>query len=853
MKKKLTISAFILLAFMVLGTTRYFTKYSTYLTSKENKNAPAYYNEMSDSEIKLEWNRNGNTYNINIHYVYPDGTPLLTTEELNNISNNNPERLPTIDGTNLYLDHMWSVAKEDNEYYFYKVMYGSDFNSARRIKLDLYSYGGGDKSNRVFCNEVTDTEGNLTNLWNLSTEIEMDHNSDVWIVYEPRFEIENDTYVVNWEVYNNKIYKIRFHFVDLDGNNIADKTELEKIIKDEIGYAGRYLPVRQYTDLYMDKAIFSTSLNDYNLSYIAFGNYSTGQRIKKDIYAYSYQTNASKSDKLYYNKVDDVYTGQWDVQTEEEMPLESDIYLVYEPINYLDDNGVYHVKMNVNGTTSYNVNIHYVDKNMNPLIRDEKSLEYYPRVIGVSNIFLNQQREIKVGGEDYVFSRTIYDDQVIKPVIYYRYNNNDNLFYNTYSGNSGREIYNVDTEVAFPNNDVDIYLVYGKEYSTLPTVATIDNNKYNFTLKIADFTEADLDVIGGPSWHEAEGKATEGLFSKFLDDNGFPVAVINNVNLGDIYAGKTTYDATNLFLKSYFDNPNTKNVLHYSSAENFASFNTETGKFTVFDVLGTATDEDHFFYSRGLFMPFNTLDKTKIINYNWYDYENNKIEDESYSNDIFGYKEENNYHFGLYGEARFRQEDGGLFNGNAATITLGGDDDLLLYIDGVLVGDLGGIHDAQMLSVNFQTGVIEWTTNKTNSAGSKEQTTFAEIFDSLDPDKQEELAKIGWNSNGTILDDTEHELKVFYFERGYSAADLQLEFAIPLIYEEPIDEEPIDDEPIDDEPIDDEPVIDNPSTGDKIFDYISMFGISMTGLAGAIILAKKNNKKLSYSVVDTDK
>ena len=779
MKKKIVIMIMFFISILSIGILKYNT--NSINVDLKKKTAPSYYNEVSNSTIKLQWNRNGNTYNINVHYVYADGSPLLSDAELNNIVNSN-NGIPTIDGTNLYLDHLWSVAKSDNEYAFSKVMYGTDFSSAKRIKIDLYSYGSGTKSNKVYCNEVTNTNGNLTDLWNTNTEIELSATSDVWLVYEPRYEIENGTYVINWEVYKDKVYKVRFHFVDKDGNNIANEAELKKLIAKDIGHAGENLPVRQYTDLYMDKTIFGTSLNDYNLLYISYGS-ASGQKIKKDIYTYTYEHSTTKSDKLYYNKVDDTYTGQWDVQTEVEMDLVSDIYLVFEPINYISDDGVYHVDLKANGTNTYHINFHYVDKDMNPLKRDDMNLENYPRVIGRSNIFLDQQKEIKVKGKDYVFSRVVYDDNVVRPVIYY-VAGDENLYYNNYSGDSGRDLYLPANRVAFPSNDVDIYLVYDKELKKLPTVQTVDNNKYDFKLKIANFSEEDLAVIGGPTWQESEGRASQGLFSKYLAENGFPVIESNQTNLGDIYDKVDSYDATNLFLKSYFDNPKTKNVLHYSSAENFASFDSNTGKFNVYDVLGTAYPDDMFFYSRGLFMPFNTLDKTNIINYNWYDYKNEKIQNENYSNDIYGYNEENDYHFGLYGTAKFKQEKGGLFNGNTSTITIAGDDDILLYIDGVLVGDLGGIHDAQILTVNFKTGVIEWTTNKTNESGSRAQTTFAEIYSSLDEEKQAELAKLGWNSETTLKDDTEHELSFFYFERGYSAADLELEFAIPLVFTE---------------------------------------------------------------------
>lgn len=93
-----------------------------------------------------------------------------------------------------------------------------------------------------------------------------------------------------------------------------------------------------------------------------------------------------------------------------------------------------------------------------------------------------------------------------------------------------------------------------------------------------------------------------------------------------------------------------------------------------------------------------------------------------------------------------------------------GDDDVWVFIDGVLVLDLGGIHDALHGSINFATGAITYDTDPSygQPAG-----TISQAFAN---------AGKAWDSTPYKT----HHLSFFYLERGDGGSNCKIRFNLPV-------------------------------------------------------------------------
>ncbi len=136
-----------------------------------------------------------------------------------------------------------------------------------------------------------------------------------------------------------------------------------------------------------------------------------------------------------------------------------------------------------------------------------------------------------------------------------------------------------------------------------------------------------------------------------------------------------------------------------------------------------------------------------------------------------------NHYFGATISARFVQQNNGYTDDRHTTPTsfyFSGDDDVWIFIDGVLVGDVGGIHDAASVDINFATGEVEVCVV---GGSSPLKTTLYECYQNAGKTD----ASLWTDDNKTYRDGTVHTLKFFFLERGNYDSNMQLKYNLTAI------------------------------------------------------------------------
>lgn len=341
----------------------------------------------------------------------------------------------------------------------------------------------------------------------------------------------------------------------------------------------------------------------------------------------------------------------------------------------------------------------------------------------------------------------------------------------------------------------------------------VKRNLEKVTTTQEDKTIEEYIPVSNATGDDTNAKINTPLINNFSTSSNYYRGAANKLFLEDVYKkGGTDIKGNEL----------SKGTFYYSSFENYAYWKAPTttkvnldapsSDFTLYKQIGTPVDSEvnydnpkkEFFFKRGNFMPFNEIEagklaknvnsfddigkpltdtahglgkalyKTKVLTKEEYPYAH-KLEDLNNDSRAVG----NDYFFGMVVTANFAQLENGELNGEDMVYEFNGDDDLWVFIDDVLVLDLGGIRDAETGSINFSTG------NVISSCQATENTNIKDQFQKALVEKEGNSAKLDesdWKSGeNTFADNTGHQIKIFYMERGAGASNCKMKFNLPVL------------------------------------------------------------------------
>lgn len=276
-------------------------------------------------------------------------------------------------------------------------------------------------------------------------------------------------------------------------------------------------------------------------------------------------------------------------------------------------------------------------------------------------------------------------------------------------------------------------------------------------------------------WTESAEPRIE-LVANKLNEDGYPVlAVGNKESLAylfnpESFDGKQAYSNVGNLLQvddtGYF---------YYDCKENFAEFSADDNAFTLYGAKAVNSAGSS---PNGQFFPFNTY---------------NEVSGET----IDSSSSVINHYFGMTMRTRFVQQNDGHttpISKLPVTYNFSGDDDIWIFIDGVLVGDLGGIHNATSIEIDFSTGMVyvyddgakdDDGTYKTTSLnnecdegeivynGGGRGETLRSIFERV---LGKDSIPDGLFNGNTFADNTYHTLDFFYLERGNTDSNMALKY-----------------------------------------------------------------------------
>lgn len=295
---------------------------------------------------------------------------------------------------------------------------------------------------------------------------------------------------------------------------------------------------------------------------------------------------------------------------------------------------------------------------------------------------------------------------------------------------------------------------------------TVDSAKRGITINMFNYDTAGINEGhslkfsngsdgGNEDYNKYRGPSdlSLGIMQKRLGEDSYPIVDKGKKESSSYLfstkegTGKEFYSDANYLFKQDADG-----YYEYDSTKNFAQFNKNTKEFTVYKVPGSSKDPIDLQQGskHGSFFPFNTLGDHKYWGIP-------QISEKS-----------PDFHFGMTMSAKFIQPKDGKINGNNMVFEFSGDDDAWVYIDGVLVLDIGGIHNSVSGSIDFAEGTVKVGSNNY---------TLKNLFKEAGAEKEGDFV----SRKDIFKDYTVHTINFYYLERGKGDSNCKLKFNLPTV------------------------------------------------------------------------
>lgn len=609
------------------------------------------------------------------------------------------------------------------------------------------------------------------------------------------FEVESfSTFTITWGYTSD--FVLNLHYVDTVGNDIAP-SGIEKNFETVVNTAN--VTMSNYADM-IDHPGYA-----YQYAYIYNGG------VKTAVNKLSYNTaNWYFTTKITTDTAED----DWTLWNDSAGRTPMDVYLVYQQID-MDST----VKVTwQNG--AYALYLHYVDTNGNPLQIDA-SQTYVDSVEGDGNIRVSDYAGLVYPASYQYQNAYIEVNNAQTEVVRISYNVKEGHWCITTPEGDGSDQWlswsGSETEI-YNETQAHVYLRFAMDSSAYYYAQPIHNN-IKLTLydygsyidtgdnKVIPFYQAmgnhssidglPVTDLGSNSWpptmeptlnaagypQVSSGRSLEYLFRK----GGLPLNTGNAADPLTKYAdmrskatwnqGEDKYASGVGYQTQYesmrFDLGSDGGLFHvdadgyyiYNCDEQSAYYNQDTNRFELSDTL---IDVGHNTGTYKNFLPFDKIDPAlgglftqdgTIYKLPYSETEDNR----SGIADLW---------FGMTMQVDFYMPSSGKVNGKDMVFEFQGDDDVWVYIDDVLVLDIGGCHSARSGSINFATGNVVYP-NPADDGKTTINTTLKDLFTNAG------ARTASFGNSDTFIDWTEHTLKFYYMERGGNISSCHLKFNLP--------------------------------------------------------------------------